>query len=246
VLVEPRRGPKYRFYDAEVTKITDVTSTVKLFDIRIPELESFDFVAGQFVQLDLPIASKVTRRSYSIATPPDGTNSFQLCIGIVPHGLGTKYLWEEVRAGSILKCSTPIGHFVLPNKIEKELAFISTGVGIAPFRSILKKGFADGSLNNTQISLFFGNRHKKDILYMEEWEEMARGHKNFHYFPVLSREDHYHGPKGYVHAHYMKFFEDRRPATFYLCGWRLMLDHARQHLTDMGYDRNDVKIELYD
>jgi ferredoxin-NADP reductase len=219
-----------------------------LFDLRVPEVENFEFVAGQFVQLGLADRSRRSRAGATpIATPPDGTNTFQLCIGIVPHGLGTKYLWEEVREGSILKCSTPLGHFVLPDKIEKELAFISTGVGIAPFRSILKKGFrrrldeqhADQSLLRQPLQEGHSLRRRVG----ERWQ---REHKNFHYFPVLSREDHYHGPKGYVHAHYMKFFEDKRPATFYLCGWRLMLDHARQHLTEMGYDRNDVKIELYD
>ena len=67
-------GKRYRFFNGLVTGILDETANVKRFFIRIPELERYDFHAGQFTMLDLPILSKVTTRSYSIASPPSGTN----------------------------------------------------------------------------------------------------------------------------------------------------------------------------
>ena len=39
----------------KMIKIADETPNTKRFWIEIPELESFDFIAGQFVTLDLPI-----------------------------------------------------------------------------------------------------------------------------------------------------------------------------------------------
>ncbi|MCL4306271.1 oxidoreductase [bacterium] len=245
IQVEPRKGPKYNFFDVEVVRITDVTPSVKLFDLRVPERDSYNFKAGQFIQLDFPsIPAKVTRRSYSIASAPNGTNEIQLCVGRVPDGLATRILFEETKPGSHLKGTDAIGHFVLPEVVEKETCFISTGVGIAPFRSMLLDGYARGIIK-APVSLFFGNRYESDILYREDFEKMRREH-GLHFFPVLSRQHDWHGPQGHVHLHYTKHFSDRRPATFYLCGWRAMLDDARAHLTEMGYDRKDVKIELYD
>jgi hypothetical protein len=30
-----------------------------------------------------------------------------------------------------------------------------------------------------------------------------------------------------------------------LCGWRAMVDEARQRIAAMGYDRKDIEVELY-
>ncbi len=244
IQVTPRKGPKYTFFDIEVTRIIDTTPNVKLFDLRVPDREEYKFQAGQFIQIDFPIDAKVTRRSYSIASPPNGKNEFQLCIGRVPEGLATRYMFEEVRPGSILKGSEALGRFVLPDIVEQETCLISTGVGIAPFRSMLMDGYARGIIK-APISLFFGNRYESDILYREDFETMRRDH-GLHFYPVLSRQKDWHGPQGHVHPHYTKHYADKRPATFYLCGWRAMLDDARGHLTELGYDRHSVKIELYD
>jgi CDP-4-dehydro-6-deoxyglucose reductase len=63
-----------------VTRIQDETYNTKRFWIQVPELETFDFIPGQFVTLDLPIHEKPNKRwrSYSIASPPDGSNTFEL------------------------------------------------------------------------------------------------------------------------------------------------------------------------
>ena len=59
-----------------VTRIENETYNTRRFWIQIPELDSFDFLPGQFVTLDLPIHEKPNKRwrSYSIASWPDGTN----------------------------------------------------------------------------------------------------------------------------------------------------------------------------
>ena len=51
---------------------------------------------------DLPIDSKVTNRSYSIASPPNSENTLELVIVINPPGKGTPHLFEEVKIGSFL------------------------------------------------------------------------------------------------------------------------------------------------
>jgi ferredoxin-NADP reductase len=38
---------------------------------------------------------------------------------------------------------------------------------------------------------------------------------------------------------------DRRPAEFYLCGWKGMIDEARKRIADMGYDKKEIHYEIY-
>ncbi|MEJ7680423.1 MAG: FAD-binding oxidoreductase [Segetibacter sp.] len=71
-------------------KISEETSSTHRFWIQIPEVESFDFIPGQFVTLDLPIHEKKNKRwrSYSIASAPDKTNVIELVIVLLEGGAG--------------------------------------------------------------------------------------------------------------------------------------------------------------
>ncbi|MEO9211248.1 MAG: FAD-binding oxidoreductase, partial [Ginsengibacter sp.] len=119
-----------------VIRIVDENYNTKRYFIQVNELDLFDFKAGQFVTLDLPIHEQKNKRwrSYSIASWPDGTNVFELLVVLLEGGLGTTYLFEEVTIGSELMLRGPQGVFTLPETIEKDFFFICTGTGIAPFR----------------------------------------------------------------------------------------------------------------
>jgi CDP-4-dehydro-6-deoxyglucose reductase len=77
---------------------------------------------------------------------------------------------------------------------------------------------------------------------------------NFYFIPTLSREA-WDGHTGYVHNLYeeickknndaCKSLEELKPASFYLCGWKFMIDDARKKIADLGYDRKSVHFELY-
>src|SRR3954469_18397677 len=101
----------------KVIRIENETNATRRFWIEIPELESFNFKAGQFVTLDLPIHEKPNKRwrSYSISSWPNGTNEFELVIVLMEGGVGTKYLFDEIREGSELILRGPQGVFVLPD-----------------------------------------------------------------------------------------------------------------------------------
>ena len=129
----------YHYRNGIIEQILDETPKVKRFFIRIPDIERFTFNAGQFVMLDLPIASKITNRAYSIASAPGEDNLIELIIVVKDGGLGTAYLFGEINVGSSIKISDPIGKFTRPRpeKFDVPLCFICTGTGIAPFRSMI-------------------------------------------------------------------------------------------------------------
>lgn len=239
----------------KVVKIQDETNATRRFWIQVPELEKFDFAPGQFVTLDLPIHEQKNKRwrSYSIASWPDGTNVIELVIVLLEGGLGTTYLFNEVTVGSELILRGPQGVFTLPPVIEKDLYFICTGTGIAPFRAMVRHIY-NHNIPHENIYLIFGCRKCGDALYQDEMHELQSQLKTFKYLPTFSREE---GNdlvrKGYVHAVYEDICTNNktvsdsilRPAHFYLCGWKNMIDEAKQRILSMGYDKKDIHLELY-
>jgi len=229
-----------------VTKIEDETYNTKRFWVQVPELTQFDFQPGQFVTLDLPIHEKPNKRwrSYSIASCPDGTNIFELIIVLLEGGLGTTYLFNEVKVGSELIFRGAQGVFTLrDDSLEKDLFLICTGTGIAPFRSMLHY-VKNHRIPHAAIYLLFGTRTKKDILYYDEMLQLEKDLPDFHFMPTLSRED-WPGRKGYVHSIYEELCTKRQPASFFLCGWKNMIDEAKQRIIAMGYDKKAIHQELY-
>ena len=240
----------------KVIRIEDETITTRRFWIQLPSMESFHFKPGQFVTLDLPVHEKPNKRwrSYSIASWPDGTNVFELVIVYLEGGAGTNYLFKEIGIGSELTLRGPQGVFVLPEIIDRDLFFICTGTGIAPFRSMVHNVFKH-HIPHKDIYLIFGCRKFPDALYGKELRLLEEKLPGFHYIPVFSRETAENGNRsmklGYVHAVYEDICRNKmngselRPANFFLCGWRNMIDEAKQRILKLGFDKKSIHLELY-
>ena len=231
-----------------VIKIEDASESTRRFWIQIPELDSFNFKPGQFVTLDLPIHEKTNKRwrSYSIASAPDGTNIIELVIVLLEGGLGTTYLFNEIKVGSAITLRGPVGVFTLPETLDKDLYLICTGTGIAPFRSMVH-WIHQQKIAHKNIHLIFGCRKLTDQLYGAELKALEMQENNFYYHPVFSREDTVPDGsfKGYVHGVYEQLLADKNPSKFYLCGWKNMIDEAKERLMAAGYDKKDIHLEIY-
>jgi len=244
-----------------VTKVTDETAATRRFLIQVPEWGNFLFEPGQFVTLDLPIHEKKNKRwrSYSIASWPNGTNEFELVIVKLEGGTGTSWLWENGRVGSEITLRGPAGNFVMPTTLDRDLYLICTGTGIAPFRSMVHH-LKNKNIPHKNIYLIFGTRVCGDLLYPTEMHQLEKELEGFYYLPVCSREPVENPQKlrtGYVHGIYETLVQQASsqqngeesgtppPAYFYLCGWRNMIDEARQRLTQLGYDKKSIHFELY-
>lgn len=220
------------------------TESVRRYELCAADTALFKFQPGQFVAItfaELPEGNN--ERSYSIASVPSDNNVFEICVVLNPAGKGTPALWSK-RAGDELQISEAKGHFVLPENLAQELVFICTGTGVAPFRSMI--GYLLGTLGyQLPVTLIFGNRFEKDILYRNEFENWEKAFPNFRFVPVLSRETNWPGKRGYVHAVYEELYADGRDARFFVCGWEAMCTEARHKLKNLGYNRRQYLFEDY-
>ncbi|RTL47792.1 MAG: FAD-dependent oxidoreductase [Sphingobacteriales bacterium] len=233
-----------------IVAIEPETKFTKKFFIQIPEVEKFDFIPGQFVTLDLPIHEQKNKRwrSYSIASAPNDTNIIELIIVFLEGGAGTNYLFNEATVGTEFMLRGPQGKFTLPGKIEKDIFLICTGTGIAPFRSMIQY-LHQHKIPHQNIHLIFGCRKKTDGLYLNELRKLSMHEPGFQFHACFSREDDLTEEgcyTGYVHSVYEQLLTNEKPpAAFYLCGWKNMIDEAKERIIALGYDRKDIHLELY-
>ncbi|MEK7254250.1 MAG: FAD-binding oxidoreductase [Bacteroidota bacterium] len=245
-----------KWFDCHLVRTEDTSKETKRFWLEIQDENHFDFQAGQFVTMDLPVGEKRLQRwrSYSIANPPDGSNLLEFCIVHLDGGLATQYLFDVAKPGTNIRFKGPDGAFVLPEKIEKDLVFICTGTGVAPFRSMIQD-LHRKNLPHQNIHLIFGTRWKDGILYREEFETLAQTMPGFRYSVALSREEelppdgqNMEFRRGYVHQFYLENYAGK-PLTdvdFYICGWSKMIDEAVANLLlKLGCERSQIKYELY-
>lgn len=237
---------KLDWYEGRVVDIIKETPFIRRFFIQVSDLENYEFKAGQHIKIEFPIDARKNYRQYSLANAPDGSNIFELLIVLDPNGIATNYLFNEVEISSILKVSEPRGNFLVPEYVDTDLCFISTGVGLAPLRSIYLD-IMKRNMPHKHIYVIFGTRFMRDMIYIEEIEQLSL-RKDFTFIPVLSREtsDDWKGRRGYLHEVYKELFDHVPPVEYYICGWRDMVTEARTNLMEMGYQRKQIHFERYD
>lgn len=241
------------WYTATVVRLENASQRVRRFWLRpADDAGAFAFRAGQFITFDLPVGEKRLQRwrSYSLASAPGDGTELELCIVRMDGGLATAYLFDQVAVGSTLRFKGPEGTFVLPENVDQDLVLVCTGTGVAPFRSMVRDLDQRG-WPARRVHLIYGSRTREDLLYADEFLDLAARQPLFTYSAALSRLE---APapelwitRGYVHDVYVR--DHAHPALdrrFLLCGWTPMIDQAVETLLlRLGYDRGQIGYELY-
>jgi CDP-4-dehydro-6-deoxyglucose reductase len=212
------------------------------------------FEPGQWVNLLLPIPSETggatMKRSYSIASAPDGSPKFEIAVTLVQGGPGSTWL-HEVSPGVVVSCSGPQGFFTRALDSAAPSLMIATGTGVTPLRSMMRRAMAAGS--RQPMWLLLGVRHERDILYENEWRAAQGASDLIRFEPTLSQPgDRWSGRHGYVQTHVRELWRELeavgpiRPHA-YVCGLHRMVASVREVLrTELGAGREQVHSERYD
>jgi ferredoxin-NADP reductase len=239
-------SPERPTLTARLKRSVPLTGETKHLEFAVEEVPRFDFAAGQFVSMKEPYDGREITRAYSIASPPRGDNTFDLCLNRVPEGFFSNFLCD-LPEGQQVKFHGPHGYFVLKNPVRDSL-FIGTGTGIAPLRGMLHWLFADPAHHQGhEFWLVFGVRYEADLYYNQEFLQLAREHPNFHYIPTLSRENPgWTGARGYVQEHVRRLAQGRTDMDAYICGLKDMVLANRDLLKELGWDRKSILYERFD
>jgi CDP-4-dehydro-6-deoxyglucose reductase len=175
-----------------------------------PNEEAVDFVPGQF----LSIRFCGTPRPYSIASSPN-YDLLRFCIRRVPGGRLTPQICDCLCPGEEVTIRGPNGDFTLKEPSERDVAFLATGTGVAPFRSMIDYIFEEGrdvyEGQERDVWLFLGASWRDDLGYHEHFQQLDADHENFHYVPTLSREHYltdWSGESDYVQRTLLHYVTD--------------------------------------
>lgn len=214
------------------------------FEVR--GVDEFHFEPGQFIHVIERYSDKEIARAYSIASPPGG-NRLDLCLNRAPEAFVSAWLFR-LKPGDEVDMVEPAGHFTL-RQPKGRAVFISTGTGVAPFRSMLLD-----HLPRTQpeITLLFGARRESDVLYRDEFQRLSQRYRSFRFLPTLSRPGPaWNGRTGRVQAHLDEVVAGYRPEhlstlNVYICGVKEMVDDVRGRLKDRALRDEQIIYEKYE
>jgi len=230
-------------FQSEVLNAEMANDSVKLLKLSVPE--NFQFKAGQYVSVSIPLDGKKYRKPYSIASSPEKEHAIELCIKIIEGSHTTNYIYGLQKGGKV-ELFGPAGKFVIEkDSLDKDLVFVAVGTGITPFRSminhLLKNGF------KKRIILIKGFRTEKNLLYDEEFSKIADRHGNFEFCNILSRpKNPAFENKGYVQDFLQKYLPENFSGHVYICGLSPMINAVNEKLSSMGVQKERIFHEKYD
>ncbi|HEY8041477.1 MAG TPA: FAD-dependent oxidoreductase [Polyangiaceae bacterium] len=240
-------------FDARLAAARVLSPNVRELTFERVDGAPMAFEPGQWVNVVLPVAiasGSDTRRSYSIASAPDGSPRFDIAITRVQGGPCSTWL-HQVETGAVLTFSGPQGFFTRPAADPPPSLMIATGTGVTPMRSMLLASAAAGARAPTWLLL--GVRHEADLLYRAELEALAAAHPFLRFEPTLSQPlGPWTGRRGYVQTHVRELWDGLAALGAgtphaYVCGLERMISSVRDLLRkDMGLPRQQVHSERYD
>jgi CDP-4-dehydro-6-deoxyglucose reductase len=227
---------------ARLLESHDLAPEVRHFVFEVPGVERLIFEPGQYLSFRHEVDGEPLVRPYSIASPPNGRNRFELCLNRVPSGPFSNLLCH-FQPGEEVLFAGPLGSFQLRQPV-RDCLFVGVGTGIAPLRSMI--GHLLGHGCTARLQLLFGARNRESLLYAATFEALARQHPNFEFHPTLSREGpSWTGLTGYVQGHLDALLGGRTDLTVYICGLKAMVNDVRARLEARGLDRHSIVYEKY-
>jgi ferredoxin-NADP reductase len=162
---EPRPAPgPGKWQNATVLEVRTETANAKTFRLALPAPSVH--LAGQhyIVRLTAPDGYTASR-SYSIASPPDGTAEIELTVERLENGEVSAFLHDEVQPGDDLDVRGPIGGWFVWRGDEPAL-LIGGGSGVVPLMAMLR--LARRQSRSDLLRLIVSARSPADLYYAEE------------------------------------------------------------------------------
>ncbi len=184
--IDPNSFTRWQKGDLKVhcAEIIDETHDVKTFRFMAEPDLLFSYKPGQFLTLNLEINGEEVLRSYSISSTPSRPHSLEITVKRVPAatsdlpaGLVSNWLHDNLKVGSEVSLSGPMGKFTCFQYPSQKLLFISAGSGITPIMG-MSRWLCD-TIADCDVVFLHSARTPADIIYQQELKLMSARHKKF-------------------------------------------------------------------
>jgi ferredoxin-NADP reductase/MOSC domain-containing protein YiiM len=204
---------------------------------------------GQFLTLRLPAVpgARPLVRSFSLSGVP-GADSYRISVKREPHGAGSHFVHDRVRAGDLLEAAAPRGTFILQPG-EGPVLLISAGVGATPVMAMLHALAAAGS--GREVWWLHGARSRAEEPFAAEARSLvaalARGHLHVCYSRPGAgyTEGRDYQTRGRLSAPVLAALDLPRSADAYICGPAAFMADVSAALVGLGVAGVRIRTEIF-
>lgn len=207
------------------------------------------YIPGQYMEWTLAHKnpdSRGNRRYFTCAASPTEGN-LRIGAKFYPKPSSFKEALRSLDPGGEIVASQLAGEFILPKDPGKKLVFIAGGIGITPFRSMIK--FLCDTNQKRDIILLFSNKSALDIVYKDIFDLASQKLGIKTVYTITNTTDIPPGWAGRVGYIDDKLIREEVPAykdrIFYISGPHSMVDAFEETLRGMGLRRNQIKIDFF-
>jgi glycine betaine catabolism B len=217
------------------------------YEFIFDKQKDFHFIPGQYMEWTLPhgkVDSRGNRRYFSISSSPS-ENILTMTIKFYNPSSSYKKELLSLQNGQQLVATQVAGDFVLPKNLNQPLVFIAGGVGIAPFRSMIKY-ITDNNLM-VDIILIFTNRTRDDILYQDVFDKaINNGVKTIYNLTDLEKlPQGWQGTSGHVTTQMIQGIPNFTKRLYYISGPQLMVQNFERTLNSAGIGGTQIKTDFF-
>jgi ferredoxin-NADP reductase/nitrite reductase/ring-hydroxylating ferredoxin subunit len=253
-LSEPAQSPEYQLVLKERLGLvgTDIL-TLKFNKQEVVENKrTLEYIAGQFAFFDIGNVyndPKGPIRHFTIASSP--TENFILISTRIRDSPFKKRL-NSLQNGTSVKVRGPEGKFILHEDYSKPAVFLSGGIGVTPFRSMIK--YATDKNLPVRIIMFDSNKNQENILFKMEFDNCVNVNKNLRVIYTITEEEQiddkeWNGEKGRIDMKMIKKYldsNDLEKSIFYICGPPAMVKAMQEILGEnLQIPPDRIKVEEF-
>ncbi len=145
--------------------------TDNIFTFYFKTEETISYTPGQFIELRLPHKRPDNRgdiRWFTLSSSPL-EKELSITTRIVKNSSSYKKTLKDLKPGTVLSITTPMGDFVLPKILQTKIILIAGGIGITPYLSMIK--YLIETKETRPIHLFYTVNNEGDIIYNDLFEK---------------------------------------------------------------------------
>lgn len=220
-----------------------------IYDFVFSPDRTFPYKPGQFMEWTLGHEhpdNRGNRRYLTIASSPTEKD---IRMGVKfydkPSSFKTKLL--SLKPGDTLTASQLAGDFVLPEDASKKLVFVAGGIGVTPFRSMLK--YLVDRDEKRSVAVLYSCQTLDEIAYRDIMEQ-AEKKLGANIIITLTNKDkcpaNWKGCVGYVSTEIItEKIPDYKERTFYISGPHSMVVATENVLKKLGIPKSQIKTDFF-
>ncbi len=212
--------------------------------------QSFPFKPGQYLNATLPNPlyqdDEGSTRSFSIASSP--RDPF-LMVATRMRGSAFKRSLAEMTLGIPVNINGPMGSFTLPQDSATPVVLVAGGIGITPFRSIVKHA-AEQRLPH-RLTLIYSNRTPEEAPFLDDLHGWETANPNFRFIPTMTKPDaskkSWPGRTGYIDAAFVRdALAGLGRFIAYVAGPPGLVQGVTKALVEAGVPEDNIRTEEFD